>query len=135
MESDLIKELAAVTKQNAEQLAVVTNVLKALQQNAIQKTAGTVHDALRMHGQGGIFSTPGLDRDVLTASVRPYGLHAYLPEIPSNDLYPYFATITGGTAPEWLPAFDQVRRCPHGLPEGLQPHRPVWYETIRYQYH
>jgi hypothetical protein len=98
MDDSLIKQFAEVTKQNSEQLAVVTNILKEMQAKDIYKTAGTSHDALRMHGQGGMFSTPGLDPKVLVASVRPYGLHALLPEIPSNDLYPFFGSITGSTA-------------------------------------
>ncbi len=36
--------------------------------------ASNVQTATPLHGTGGIFSTPGLDRTVVTAYIRPHGI-------------------------------------------------------------
>jgi hypothetical protein len=127
---DLIKQLAEVTKQNSEQLAVVTNILKA--QN-LEKVATGSPDGFRMHGQGGIFSNSGLERDILTASVRPFGLHAILPEIPSNDLYPYFGSITGTTASTGTQPSNMCGDAPKAYLKGCE--LTAQYGTKRFDTH
>jgi len=51
-----------------------------------------------MHGPNGIFGTPGLDRDVFSTRVNARGLLEYLPAMPTNDLNPITAYLTGFTA-------------------------------------
>lgn len=63
-----------------------------------EKTAGTTHTAIRLHGDGGIFQGPGLERDVITAHVRPFGIGNQLPLLPSTSEDPRFASLTGFTA-------------------------------------
>lgn len=55
--------------------------------------------AQRLHGLGGLFSGPGLEREVITAAVRPYGIGAMLPLLPSVNEDPRFMAITGISAP------------------------------------
>jgi len=54
--------------------------------------------ATPLHGRGGIFSTPGLERDVITAYVRPMGIGSLLPLLPSTSEDPRFGALTGYTA-------------------------------------
>ena len=52
-----------------------------------------------LHGSGGIFAVPGLERDIITAHMRPYGITSVLSRIPTVYQDPRFGTITGFTAP------------------------------------
>jgi len=73
----------------------------------VQKTGGMIDKAAdsgetagRLHGQGGVFSTSGLDRNIITAMVRPYGIGGVLPFIPTLSEDPRFGAITGYTDDE-----------------------------------
>jgi len=62
-----------------------------------EKAAGSTQTAAGLFGTGGIFSTPGIEPDVIVAHVRPHGLLSKLPRFGSNLEHPFFATITGVT--------------------------------------
>lgn len=62
------------------------------------KTPANFSNYTPLHGSGGIFTAPGLERDVLTAHMRPSGITAILPKIPTVYQDPRFGTITGFTA-------------------------------------
>lgn len=64
-----------------------------------EKAPATTNTATLLHGVTGLFQGPGLERDVLTTHVRPYGIHAALPMLPSTSEDPRFASITGVSAP------------------------------------
>ena len=64
----------------------------------LEKTAATTQTANPLHGWNGLFSTPGLSRDVITAHIRPMGISDGLPLIPSVEQDPRFPSITGFTA-------------------------------------
>ena len=49
----------------------------------------------RMHGPGGLFSTPGLDNAIISTHVKPRGLGPRLPAFPSFDTDPRFGFLTG----------------------------------------
>lgn len=51
-----------------------------------------------MHGPGGIFGQPGLERDVFSTRIKPKGLMSVLPAHPANDMNPIVAYLTGITA-------------------------------------
>jgi len=53
--------------------------------------------ATRLHGTGGIFSVPGMEREVVSTHVRPFGLAARLPKFASIDEDPRFGALTGFT--------------------------------------
>lgn len=50
-------------------------------------------------GPGGMFGTPGLNRDVLSTRVQPRGLASMLPARGTNEIQPLFPYITGFLAP------------------------------------
>lgn len=59
-----------------------------------------------LHGSGGVFQGPGLERDVITAHVRPFGIASQIPMLPSVSEDPRFASLTGytdvtGTEPDY----------------------------------
>jgi len=62
------------------------------------KTVGTSQTANKLHGINGLFSTPGLERDVISAHVRPHGFASMLPLLPSVTEDPRFPSLTGITA-------------------------------------
>lgn len=64
----------------------------------LEKDADGTVDYTLLHGLGGLFSTPGLERDVVTAHIRPRGIGSALPLLPSVDEDPRFGVITGYTA-------------------------------------
>lgn len=70
-----------------------TELLKELR----TKTPAGTTTATPLHGIGGVFAGPGMDRDVLTAHVRPMGLAAYLRRYGNLDESPTYGTITGYT--------------------------------------
>ena len=51
-----------------------------------------------LHGSGGIFAVPGLERDIITTHMRPVGITSILPRIPTVYQDPRFGSITGFTA-------------------------------------
>jgi len=60
-----------------------------------EKTAATTQTAQRLHGDTGLFAVPGLEREIVTAHIRPRGISAVLPLLPSVDEDPRFGAITG----------------------------------------
>jgi hypothetical protein len=62
-----------------------------------EKVAGTSPTAIPLHGVGGLFGVAGIERDVINAYVRPFGIGKMLPLLPSNIEDPRFASITGFT--------------------------------------
>lgn len=63
-----------------------------------KQTPAGVNTATLLHGAQGIYHGPGLERDVISAHVRPYGLASTLPRVPSVSTNPLFASLTGYTA-------------------------------------
>ncbi len=87
-----------VMTQIAELLKQQTEILGRLSEKELhEKTAGTTHAGIRLHGDGGIFSVSGLEREIITAMVRPQGIDAILPLLPSIDENPRFGALTGVT--------------------------------------
>ena len=57
--------------------------------------AAAIPNAIPLHGQGGLLAGQGIDRNVITAMIRPQGIGSVLPLIPSVYENPTFATILG----------------------------------------
>lgn len=80
-----------------------TEVLEFLQkqnefiQAELSKAAAATETAGRLHGTGGVFSVLGMERDVITAHVRPSGIASLIPAMPSIDEDPRFGAINGYT--------------------------------------
>lgn len=61
------------------------------------KTPATTSNFTPLHGPGGIFTSPGLEREIVTAHVRPFGFAKDLPLLPSVYVNPRFGALTGYT--------------------------------------
>jgi hypothetical protein len=83
-------------EQIAAAMEVQTALLTRLEKDRT-KTPATSGTAIELHGDGSVFGSHSVERDVVTAHVRPMGLGAVLPKIPTVAVVPFFATITGFT--------------------------------------
>lgn len=81
-------------------LAAVTLLtdMKAMEEGLKTKTPALRHTGIKLHGAGGIFQGPGLERDIITAHVRPFGIGSELDLLPSTSEDPRFGSLTGFTA-------------------------------------
>lgn len=61
----------------------------------ITKAPGSTMTAQKLHGLTGLFSTSGLDRDVISAHVRPHGIGEVLPLFPTVEEDPRYGALTG----------------------------------------
>lgn len=120
-----------------QQMISVENLAQALVQiagnsqqggNMRYKAAPGTPDASYMHGFGGLFNTPGLDRRVFSAMGLPgQGLLSRLPAVPSvydSPLYPILTGQTASTGSEpatecsvW-PEVGNLKRCAQSFPFG-----------------
>lgn len=82
------------------------------------KTPASTLTATRLHGSGGIFASPGLERDVITAHVRPHGLASQLPLLPSVSEAPLFPSLTGYTAATGAQPANACDDAPSGYVKG-----------------
>lgn len=101
-----MKRMTKGAPQSQDNAAMILQLAEALKNLAEgEKAVGTVHSGITLHGPGGIFSSFGIDREVINAHIAPFGLAAHLPLNPSMDTDPRFASVTGvtdsnGTQPE-----------------------------------
>jgi hypothetical protein len=71
-----------------------------------------------LHGSGGIFAVPGLERDIISTHMRPYGITSILPRIPTVYQDPRFGAITGFTAPSGSQPDYACEDAPKGYMKG-----------------
>jgi hypothetical protein len=108
-----------------EVLQLLAKALLGQSEKAVTSTPSTVFG----HGDGGLFSTPGLDKSLFSALTLPMNtLESRLPAFPSNDEYPMFGIMTGVTAssgsnPEAPcddpPTAGMMKMCTKSAPFGL----------------
>jgi len=84
----------------------------------LKTPASTATGPGSLYGSGGIFSTPGLEPDIITAYVRPHGILTDLPRFPSVMENPRFGTITGFTATTGSEPTDPCDDAPAGYMKG-----------------
>lgn len=82
-------------KNELMQLAEMIAALANKEVGNVEKTAATTHTAQRLHGDTGLFAVPGLEREIVTAHIRPRGISSILPLLPSVNEDPRFGAITG----------------------------------------
>ena len=82
-----------LTQEHIQVLEVLGQAFKGLYE---EKQAAT-HTGITLHGPGGIFSTFGIDRDVINAHIEPEGILSVLPLRGSMDTDPRYASVTGVT--------------------------------------
>jgi hypothetical protein len=85
-----------MNEQELLQLAALLQRFTQLQNNAVDPANMVTQ---RLHGRGGLLSRPGVNADIVNASVAPVsGLNARLPFQLSSETDPTFAIFTGVTA-------------------------------------
>jgi hypothetical protein len=77
---------------------VLASLITSYAEKAEDEKQATTHTAITLHDGSGIFSVCGLNREVISAHIGPYGLAEKLPLVPSVDTDPRYATLTGFTA-------------------------------------
>lgn len=87
--------------QTANPVDVLAQAISKALSPVIATKAGTAASSPvgpMLHGPGGFFSTSGLESDLFSTVVRPMGLGAVLPALPTRYLHPRFGYLTGITA-------------------------------------
>lgn len=100
-----------------EILSKQTDALTALTERIEKGAIANVQTAPPLHGNGGLFSN-AVERDVVTAHVRPYGIATVLPIFPSTVEDPRFATITGFTDVNGVEPTAPCDDAPSGFLKG-----------------
>lgn len=111
-----------MTEKN-ETLEVLTQLVDLLKESNSggmhTKTPATSHTAVRLHGSGGLFAGPGLERDVISAHIRNLpGLAGRLPLLPSVTEDPRFASLTGFTDVSGAEPTTACQDAPSGYMKG-----------------
>lgn len=121
MDETLLSQQSELLKQTAEVLEKVMARLDAKEKEigdeSVTKTPANFHTGVRLHGSSGIF-TGGIEREVLTAHVRPYGISSVLPALPSVMEDPRFASITGFTDTVGDEPTNACEDAPYGFMKG-----------------
>ena len=105
-------------QQLAQILEKQTQILeRAIGDDGKVKAAGSAQTANQLHGFDGLFSSTS-EQDVVTAHIRPTGLGAQLPLIPTVDENPIFSTITGFTATTGTQPANACDDAPYGFMKG-----------------
>jgi len=111
-----LDEIREVMLSQAKSLKELTDAMnnKELHTKA-PASAGT---APLLHGAGGLFSSPALERDVISARVNPYGIATALPLLPSVIEDPRFGSVTGFTATSGSEPTTPCADAPSGFMKG-----------------
>lgn len=88
---------ASVVELLARQTEILQSLAKERTGDLHTKAPASFSTYTPLHGPGGIWTTPGLERDVVSAHVRPFGIADTLPLIPTVNVSPHFGTLTGFT--------------------------------------
>ena len=119
---DVLSEKKSVDEDRDERLVKAFELIAAsaaVKEESSEKAAGAVHSAITLHNGGGIFGGPGgLERDVISAHVRPMGIGSMLPLLPSVDADPRFASLTGFSDEIGTRATTSCAAAPTGYMKG-----------------
>jgi hypothetical protein len=109
-----------VNQQILDKLAVAVEMLTkhATDDPLKTKTPAQFSNYTPLHGSGGIFAVAGLERDIITAHVRPEGIATLLPRIPTVYQDPRFGSITGFTSPIGSQPDHACDDAPYGYMKG-----------------
>jgi len=108
-----------ILKQLADTMAKQTQLLEAMSEDKLHtKTPAQWGTNTPLHGAGGIFAGPGLERDVITAHIRPRGIAPRLPLLPSVSQDPRFASLTGFSATSGSEPDHACDDAPSGYVKG-----------------
>lgn len=114
----MTEQLETLIKEQAQTQKAVVSILERLSNpDPFSKAAASVQTANQLHGSGGLWSTT-VDRDVLTAHIRPEGISSILPLLATVDDDPRFGTLTGYTDPEGAEPENACEDAPAGFVKG-----------------
>lgn len=109
----------SLDNQLVEILNQQTQIMKALAAGQKhEKSVASIGTYTELHGDGSLFGNESVERDVITAHVRPSGLAEILPFFPSVVERPYFATITGYTGTNGAEPTNPCDDAPSGFVKG-----------------
>lgn len=91
--SEVVKEIVA--EEQKEVKASPLEEILGLKESMQTKAPANFTTAQTLHGGGGLFTSAGLEPDIITAMIRPDGFMAELPLFPSVFQDPRFGAITG----------------------------------------
>jgi hypothetical protein len=91
MDKEIVEILAGLQK---TQVAM----LERMDKERTTKTPGNFGNAVELHGLGSLFGSHSIEREVVTAHIRPFGASSRVPNFPSVYQQPFFASVTGFTA-------------------------------------
>ncbi len=99
-----------------------TKVLEQLTQRDKMRTKAPALSPTytELHGVGSLFGSAVIERDVITAHIRPQGLGSAVPALPSVIEDPRFASITGYTATNGSEAAYPCSEAPAGYVKSCQ---------------
>ena len=78
-----------------QQMSEVLAGMKSKEGDLHTKTPANFSTAAMLHGYNGMFSTPGIEREVINNHMRPEGIGSVFPLMPTVDENPLFPTLTG----------------------------------------
>lgn len=96
----------------------MVTALELLTKDKIKANTANFSTATMLHQPGGIFSTAGIEQDVITTHIRPMGLGSALPAYASNIDDPRYAFLTGFTATTGSEATNPCDDAPMGYMKG-----------------
>lgn len=98
----------------------IDNALTALSLALRSKATPTSPSLPYLHGPGGLWSYPGLERPVISTRVKPRGIAGTIPSRANNAMNPLYPYLTGFTAPTEVqavgvcddpPTAGQMKNC------------------------
>jgi len=111
-ENELLKQLVA----NQSRQDAILEKLATKEMHT--KTPANFGTYTEIHGNGSIFGSASVEREVVTAHMRPHGIGAILDRIPSVAQTPFFPSITGFTATTGDEAATPCADNPQGYLKG-----------------
>lgn len=109
MNEQLLQELLTGFKQ---QNAALATLMKGQTLHTKAPASGPTYTEL--HGNGSLFGSQSIERDVISAHIRPEGLMSLLPSIPSVMENPRYGAISGFTATNGSEATNPCDDAPAG---------------------
>ncbi len=111
------QQLAALEKQN-DTNALMAKAIDIMAQTQKDKAVSNVQTANQLHGNGGLWAVAGLERDIITAHVRPRGIATELPLFSTVNEDPRFGILTGYTDPTGAEPDNACDDAPAGFVKG-----------------
>lgn len=114
----LDERLVSVLEKQNEQLDKQNALFMRALETKEQKAVSNVQTANQLHGNGGLWAIAGLERDVITAHIRPTGIAKELPLIATTSEDPRFGILTGYTNPTGTEPTSACQDAPIGFVKG-----------------